>query len=510
MSSVVLSFKEAVLGPAPQPEAAPCEMVGCDHDETLVLLELNYVARGKAGKDAHGDHGDGHSRSTSFDRGSSDGGSCSSEESVTDCTVLAGPDVFVEAKLIDVSASNSRYATDSEEGEAGGSSSSSSVHGGEDYGDPGLALEAAEEENSSLAGSATPQGPPGSENENEDGEPPPPPSKDPPKRKKKALFVNVGQRSLAGQGLDSSGLGHGANAAAAFPDSPMTPHDYNFAYPSTPAAQVRIELDCPQKFVGRIIGKRGSTVRNLEQKTGCRIQIDQSLPEGAPRRVTITGHPALIDEAEKVVQEVIDFGPPELNKKNVYKSALNSMACENAKARNKSAARAKRNLFASNQQQQQQQRQGQRRGVAGGPQGSAGMMLGGHESPPQQQAYPFSPPAASFGFGPAAPASMPFFHPPPPMAPMSPMHGMPPMPPMPQMPQMPAMSAAGGNVGNMYIPGYPPAAPTKPSFKVVSTAAVATARFWAEHRTPTGKKYFIDQYTGELMTSLSDDDTGSK
>lgn len=48
-------------------------------------------------------------------------------------------------------------------------------------------------------------------------------------------------------------------------------------------------MPCPQAAVGRVIGRSGETIRNLQVQTGCRIQIDQNFPEGQPRQITITG-----------------------------------------------------------------------------------------------------------------------------------------------------------------------------------------------------------------------------
>ena len=47
-------------------------------------------------------------------------------------------------------------------------------------------------------------------------------------------------------------------------------------------------LDFPAAMVGRLIGKAGETIRNLQDGTGTRIQIDHDTP-GEFRRVTISG-----------------------------------------------------------------------------------------------------------------------------------------------------------------------------------------------------------------------------
>lgn len=40
------------------------------------------------------------------------------------------------------------------------------------------------------------------------------------------------------------------------------------------------QLLCPVECVGRLIGKSGVTVRNLQLRTGIKIQIDQDVPAG--------------------------------------------------------------------------------------------------------------------------------------------------------------------------------------------------------------------------------------
>ncbi|KAH8059175.1 hypothetical protein JL722_5729 [Aureococcus anophagefferens] len=48
-------------------------------------------------------------------------------------------------------------------------------------------------------------------------------------------------------------------------------------------------VHCPQALVGRLIGKQGDTIKDLQRRSGARIQIDQNFPEGTPRVVTVEG-----------------------------------------------------------------------------------------------------------------------------------------------------------------------------------------------------------------------------
>jgi len=94
--------------------------------------------------------------------------------------------------------------------------------------------------------------------------------------------------------------------------------------------EIAVVLDCPEDCVGRLIGKNGVTVKNLQMRTGVRIFIDQDVPEGTPRKVKLVGNGLVMEMAQKMVQEVIAHGPPETNRRNCY-SFQNAIAYDNAK-----------------------------------------------------------------------------------------------------------------------------------------------------------------------------------
>lgn len=43
---------------------------------------------------------------------------------------------------------------------------------------------------------------------------------------------------------------------------------------------LHIVIECPQTNVGRVIGSSGATIKELQSRTGAKIQIDQNFPEG--------------------------------------------------------------------------------------------------------------------------------------------------------------------------------------------------------------------------------------
>lgn len=61
-------------------------------------------------------------------------------------------------------------------------------------------------------------------------------------------------------------------------------------------------MDCPKQMVGRVIGKGGETIKQLQRNTGANIQIDQSVN---PCKITATGSTQCVQNAVRVIQEII-------------------------------------------------------------------------------------------------------------------------------------------------------------------------------------------------------------
>lgn len=49
---------------------------------------------------------------------------------------------------------------------------------------------------------------------------------------------------------------------------------------------LHIVIECPQTNVGRVIGSSGATIKELQSRTGAKIQIDQNFPEGTDCPIT--------------------------------------------------------------------------------------------------------------------------------------------------------------------------------------------------------------------------------
>jgi rRNA processing protein Krr1/Pno1 len=70
---------------------------------------------------------------------------------------------------------------------------------------------------------------------------------------------------------------------------------------SSPQTQV---VEVPKTCLGRIIGKGGETVNQIQARSGTRIHIEQSVPPGAPCRIHITGERTGIEVAMRQLREV--------------------------------------------------------------------------------------------------------------------------------------------------------------------------------------------------------------
>ncbi|EWM21516.1 circadian rna-binding protein chlamy 1 subunit c1 [Nannochloropsis gaditana] len=68
-------------------------------------------------------------------------------------------------------------------------------------------------------------------------------------------------------------------------------------------------MDVAKDVVGRIIGKGGETIRDIQTRSGCQCVIDQSVPDGEPRKLTIVGKPEHVKNARAMIEGVMEGGP---------------------------------------------------------------------------------------------------------------------------------------------------------------------------------------------------------
>lgn len=64
-----------------------------------------------------------------------------------------------------------------------------------------------------------------------------------------------------------------------------------------------------KQFMGRIIGKKGVTINDLQRRTSCDIQVNQDVPHGQECEITMRGTRQGIEMAKQMVREIIEVGP---------------------------------------------------------------------------------------------------------------------------------------------------------------------------------------------------------
>ncbi len=66
---------------------------------------------------------------------------------------------------------------------------------------------------------------------------------------------------------------------------------------------------CPPPLVGRVVGRGGGNVREVQTRSGARVQVNQQFPEGQDRQVEITGTQAAVRAAVELVKFIMENGP---------------------------------------------------------------------------------------------------------------------------------------------------------------------------------------------------------
>ena len=76
------------------------------------------------------------------------------------------------------------------------------------------------------------------------------------------------------------------------------------------ASMVVKEISCEHRFVPLLIGRRGWTVKNIQDTSGARVDIDQTVN---PRKIIISGEAAQVEKALRLVQEVLSYPHAQLH-----------------------------------------------------------------------------------------------------------------------------------------------------------------------------------------------------
>mmetsp|Transcript_41601 Transcript_41601/g.61018 ORF Transcript_41601/g.61018 Transcript_41601/m.61018 type:complete len:751 (+) Transcript_41601:93-2345(+) len=83
---------------------------------------------------------------------------------------------------------------------------------------------------------------------------------------------------------------------------------YQGHYGSQPGVETEI-FPCAKMYMGRVIGQKGTTINDLQKKSGCDIQINQDVPPGQDCQITLKGSRQGIESAKSMLRDVIEMGP---------------------------------------------------------------------------------------------------------------------------------------------------------------------------------------------------------
>jgi len=88
--------------------------------------------------------------------------------------------------------------------------------------------------------------------------------------------------------------------------APASSHSHSHSQPQLQSSQSEMQSltekqDIPVQYVGRIIGKGGEQIRDLQARSSCKVDVDQNVPHGAPRVITYHGTKDRIDFAKNLV-----------------------------------------------------------------------------------------------------------------------------------------------------------------------------------------------------------------
>ena len=97
-------------------------------------------------------------------------------------------------------------------------------------------------------------------------------------------------------------------------EAPGTPSMATATIAALPEPTIIEEKDhVSAAFVGRVIGKGGEMIRDLQARAGCRVDVDQNVPEGAPRVITYRGTRAKVDFAKRLVKMLCEEGKRDID-----------------------------------------------------------------------------------------------------------------------------------------------------------------------------------------------------
>ena len=76
------------------------------------------------------------------------------------------------------------------------------------------------------------------------------------------------------------------------------------------SSKTKHEMTCDPRFVPLLIGRRGWTIKNIQDASGARIDIDQTV---TPRKITVSGNKTSVEIARGMVQDVLSYPQSQLH-----------------------------------------------------------------------------------------------------------------------------------------------------------------------------------------------------
>lgn len=114
-------------------------------------------------------------------------------------------------------------------------------------------------------------------------------------------------------GQQISGLPHSYYGAAAITAQPGAVDPSFSATLTSPAQIVEEREEVPPIYIGKVIGKGGEMIRDLQARSGARLDVDQNVPVGQPRVLTYRGTRATVDFAKMLVRMLSQEGVSEMD-----------------------------------------------------------------------------------------------------------------------------------------------------------------------------------------------------
>jgi len=76
--------------------------------------------------------------------------------------------------------------------------------------------------------------------------------------------------------------------------------------------KVNESIRVPSEAVGMIIGKGGETIKDMQNQTGCKINVNQPVQPDIERQIDLVGHRGAVEAAKRVIWEKVDtvVSPP--------------------------------------------------------------------------------------------------------------------------------------------------------------------------------------------------------